>query len=73
MASATPDNIILSSEPSSNIIDQFSKLLISLPVHQQKIQLKLDPHCSEGADIIQNCLALHIGLSLVEYVLQECP
>ncbi|CAF1587232.1 unnamed protein product [Rotaria sp. Silwood1] len=73
MSSTTPDNIILSSEPSFDIIEQFSKLSITLPIHQQKIQLKLDPHCNEDADIIQNCLALHIGLSLVEYILQESP
>ncbi|CAF1285629.1 unnamed protein product [Rotaria sordida] len=73
MSSKTPDIIILNNKPSSSMIEEFSKLMITLPIHQQKIQLKLDSHCNEDADIIQNCLALHIGLSLVEFVLQECP
>ncbi|CAF1279317.1 unnamed protein product [Rotaria sordida] len=73
MSSKTPDIIILNNKPSSSMTEEFSKLMITLPIHQQKIQLKLDSHCNEDADIIQNCLALHIGLSLVEFVLQECP
>jgi len=73
MSSTTPpNNIILLNQPPSDMIEHFVKFSITLPIHQQKIQLQLDPHCNESAETIQSCFALHVALSLIEYVLQQC-
>jgi hypothetical protein len=70
--SSTPDNIILNNKPSSSITKEIAALSVTLLIHQQNIQLYLDPNCRETPEIIQNCVPFQIASSFIEFVLRQC-